>query len=118
MNVTQEKDPVILCWLQICKENLLLTQGTLRKKEDASARVTNKMQGRTQPLDFGPAKFRSSADLPTFAPLNLKSCSACDLGKQLHPNVPQFPLCRTRGTGTCLCPWSSPSACKLFRRRV
>lgn len=49
MNITQEKDPVILCWLQICEENLLLTQGTLRKKEDASARVTNDARQDTAP---------------------------------------------------------------------
>lgn len=32
MSVAQEKDPIILCCLQICKENHLLTQGILWKK--------------------------------------------------------------------------------------
>lgn len=61
------------------------------------------MQGRTRPLDFGPPKFKFPADLPRFAPLNLKSCSGCDLGKWLGPNVPQFPLCSDRSMSTCLC---------------
>lgn len=45
MNVTQEKDPVILCWLQICKENLLLTQGTLWKKRGCISQ-SNKQDAR------------------------------------------------------------------------
>lgn len=56
------------------------------------------MQDRTRPLDFGPPKFKSLEGLPKFAPLNLKSCSGCDLGKWLGPNVPQFRLCNNRGT--------------------